>query len=136
MNIDKFKQQHADILASIATLRRLTQAGVTENAADIARAIIAMSSTIKLHLAAEDRVLYPSLQRSNDAQLAKMSQYYQDEMQTIAADYEAFSRRWNTAAQLIDHDGEFRAEANNVLRKVYERMQRENHDFYPRIETA
>lgn len=65
-----------------------------------------------------------------------MSQHYQNEMQTIAADYDAFSRRWNTASQLIGHDRDFRADANNVLRKVYERMQRENHDFYPRIETV
>ncbi|MBA5600485.1 hemerythrin domain-containing protein [Pectobacterium aroidearum] len=136
MNIDKFKHQHTEILESIDTLRQLSRAGVTENAADIARAIVAMSSTIKLHLSAEYRVLYPSLQRSGDEQLTKMSQHYQDEMQTIAADYDAFSRRWNTASQLIGHDRDFRADANHVLRKVYERMQRENHDFYPRIETA
>ncbi|ASY79354.1 hemerythrin [Pectobacterium polaris] len=136
MNIDKFKHQHNEILESIDTLRQLSRAGVTENATDIARAIVAMSSTIKLHLSAEDRVLYPSLQSSGDEQLTKMSQHYQNEMQTIAADYDAFSRRWNTASQLMGHDRDFRADANNVLRKVYERMQRENHDFYPRIETA
>ncbi len=50
MNIDKFKHQHNEILESIDTLRRLSREGVTENATDIARAIVAMSSTIKLHL--------------------------------------------------------------------------------------
>ena len=57
MNIDRFKHEHVDILASIATLRRLTQAGVTGNAVQIAQSVVAMSSLIKLHLAVEDRVL-------------------------------------------------------------------------------
>ncbi len=54
MNIDKFKHQHLDILRSIDLLRQLTHAGVEHNAAEIAQRIVAMSSTIKLHLAVED----------------------------------------------------------------------------------
>ena len=32
MNIDRFKHEHLDILTGIAELRRLTHAGVTDNA--------------------------------------------------------------------------------------------------------
>ena len=66
MNIDKFKHQHVSILSSIASLRSLAHAGVARNAAEIARLIVAMSSTIKLHLAVEDRALYPALQRGGN----------------------------------------------------------------------
>ena len=51
MNIDKFKHQHTDILRGIATLRALAHAGVEGNATAIAQGIVAMSGTIKLHLA-------------------------------------------------------------------------------------
>ena len=77
MNIDKFKHQHADIMSNISALRRLAQAGVAQNAADIARLIVSMSSTIKLHLAVEDQALYPALQRSGNASLARMGRQYQ-----------------------------------------------------------
>jgi len=30
----------------------------------------------------------------------------------------------------------FRNDANTVLKRIYERMQRENREFYPRIEEA
>jgi len=134
MNIDKFKHQHASILGSIDALRRLARAGVAQHAGDIAEHIVAMSSTIKLHLAVEDQALYPALQRERDAELARMGQRYQQEMGAIAKAYEGFSRRWNQANKLqADAEG-FRRDANQVLRMVYERMQRENHDFYPRIE--
>ena len=134
MNIDKFKHQHVSILDSIAALRGLARAGVARNATEIARLIVAMSSTIKLHLAVEDRALYPALQRGSDAELARMGLQYQQEMGAIARAYEAFARRWNLPESVRRDDQGFRDDANEVLRLVYERMQRENHDFYPRIE--
>ena len=134
MNIDKFKHQHADIMSNISALRRLAQAGVAQNAADIARLIVSMSSTIKLHLAVEDQVLYPALQRGDNAELARMGRQYQSEMTSIASAYDAFARRWNTAEGVRRDAQGFRNEANVVLRRVFERMQREDREFYPRIE--
>ena len=134
MNIDKFKQQHVDILQGIAALRRLAQAGVARNAAEIARGIVAISATIKLHLAVEDRALYPALARCGDAALARAGRAFQDEMDQIARNCEGFARRWNNAASLARDEAGFRADANIVLREVHARMQRENRDLYPRIE--
>lgn len=136
MNIDKFKHQHADIMSNISALRRLAQAGVAQNAADIARLIVSMSSTIKLHLAVEDQALYPALQRGDNPELARMGQKYQTDMGPIAQAYEAFARRWNRADSVLHDEQAFRDDANRVLRMVHERMQRENRDFYPRIEAA
>lgn len=136
MNLDKFKHQHTDILRSIARLRAMAHAGVEDNAAAIAQGIVSMSSTIKLHLAVEDQVLYPALRRGSNADLARMGRHYQGEMATIAQAYDAFARRWNTADSVRGDAQGFRAHANTVLRNVYERMQREDRDFYPRIEEA
>ena len=63
-----------------------------------------------------------------------MSLHFQREMADIVVEYEKFSRRWNTASKLMGQDEAFRRDANSVLRKVHERMQRENHQFYPRVE--
>lgn len=134
MNIDRYKHEHQDILAQIATLRQLTHSGVEHNAAAIARGIVAMSSTIKLHLAVEDRLLYPALRQGADAELARLGEQFQREMGAIAAAYMDFARRWNTPERVRTDAEGFRADANTVLRSVYERMQRENRDFYPRIE--
>ena len=134
MNIDKLKHQHRDILRGIAALRSLAHAGVEANAAAIAQGIVAMSGTIKLHLAVEDQVLYPALQRGGNEGLARMGRQYQGEMASIASDYERFARRWNTANSVRRDAQGFRADANAALRRVHERMQREDHDFYPRIE--
>jgi iron-sulfur cluster repair protein YtfE (RIC family) len=136
MNIEKFKHQHRDILGNISALRRLAQAGVAQNAADIAELIVSMSSTIKLHLAVEDQALYPALQRGANAELARMGQQYQKDMGPIAQAYDAFAKRWNRPESVRRDEQSFRDDANRVLRMVFDRMQRENRDFYPRIEGA
>ena len=115
-------------------LRELAHGGVEPNAAVIARNIVAMSGTIKLHLAVEDQALYPALQRGGDPLLARMGRQYQSEMGPIATAYDAFARRWNTEASLRADPEGFRADANRVLRQVHERMLREDREFYPRIE--
>lgn len=134
MNIDRFKHEHVQILEGIAALRSLSHAGVADNAAEIARRVITMSSVIKLHLSAEDRVLYPSLQASGDRTLAQLGGQFQQEMSSIAAAYVDFARRWNTPERVHSDPDGFRADANRVLKAVHERMHRENRDFYPLIE--
>lgn len=134
MNIDRFKHEHTSILQSIAALRQLTKSGVIDNAVEIAQGVVAMSALIKLHLSVEDRVLYPALQSGPDESLARLGLQYQREMGAISSAYMMFARRWNTPAAVRENEQEFKIDANKVLRKVYERMQRENDDFYPRIE--
>lgn len=135
MNIDKFKHQHEDILADITALRQLVHGGIEANAERIAARIIAMSGNIKLHLAVEDKVLYPALAGCGDAPLARMSNLYQLEMNGIVAGYMAFATTWNSAAHLLAAPEKFRAEANGVLRRVYERIKKEDLEFYPAAET-
>jgi hypothetical protein len=136
MNIDKFKRQHVEILTCISTLRTLVKSGIRSNADEIARLIISMSSTIKLHLAVEDKILYPALQTAGNASLARMGKKFQDDMTSIALAYLGFARKWNSAFTLAQRPEEFRSEANSVLRVLYERMRKEDTDFYPAVEAA
>ncbi|EJB8473384.1 hemerythrin domain-containing protein [Citrobacter sp. C348] len=134
MNLDKMKHQHVDILEKISFLRTLSQSGVSSNAQQIAAAIVSMSAIIKTHLSAEDQFLYPQIEQDGNSKLRQVSTQFQREMADIVGEYDAFSRRWNIASKLMGNDEAFRRDANTVLRKVFERMQRENKDFYPLVE--
>ena len=76
MNIDKFKQQHLAILAAIDDLRQLARGGVAAQAQAIAAHIVAMSGLIKLHLAVEQRYLYPAAQACGVATVARLGRHY------------------------------------------------------------
>lgn len=136
MNIDKFKHQHTKIYDCIATLRHYAGAGIGEHAREIASMVVAMSSVIKLHLVVEDTVLYPALRDSRSSVLSRLGNQFQSEMKSIAAQYEEFVRRWNTAAK-VERDPEgFRADANVVLKMLHGRIRREDVEFYPTIEAS
>lgn len=136
MNLDKYKHQHSTILDSIRSLKTFSRLGIVAHAADIARQIIEMSSVIKLHLAIEDRFLYPTLQQRSDPALAGMGRQYQTEMAQIAQAYGEFAKKWNDAGNLAADPEGFRAEANRVLKLLHARILRENRDFYPLIEQS
>lgn len=134
MNIDKFKQQHVDILACIAELRQFAKIDIGANAAKISAGIVAMSALIKLHLAVEDKVLYPALRNGKDATLAALGTQFQKDMDAIAQSYMGFVSRWTLPDQVRANPQAFRADANQVLRTLHERIQQENTVFYPKIE--
>lgn len=134
MEIGRFKQQHQDILDGIAQLRQLSRSGIQHHADELARGIVDLSQIVTRHLAVEDRILYPSLRTSGNPAMAEMGRVYQEDMQGIATSYIAFSRRWGTAAAIAGKAQQFRDEANTVLKSLYLRMKRENHEFYPAVE--
>ncbi len=136
MDTTRFKEHHAQILASISKLRKMTHAGIAENAAAIAEELKALGRIVVMHLAAEDRVLYPSLSKQPNAKLAQMSRQYQEEMGGLASDLQTFIRQWIRVSELAHHPEEFRSDANRVLAAAHARIQRENREFYPMVETV
>jgi hypothetical protein len=135
MNLDKYRREHADIIGHVQQLKALCTQGIAEEAVSIAREVIAMSSVIKLHLSVEDRYLYPAMQQASPA-LAAKARHYQEEMQDISAQYAQFSRQWNDAQRIAEQPELFRADANRVLKLLFDRIGRENRDFYPMVEAA
>lgn len=136
MDIERFKSQHVEILDGIANLRQLVRNSIADNAHKIAQEISALSKVVTMHLAIEDRILYPALQNGSNKKLADMGKAYQEDMKGIASSYIAFSRKWGAATALLSQPEMFRTEANQVLKAVYERMQKENTEFYPAIEAS
>jgi hemerythrin-like domain-containing protein len=134
VNIDKFKREHVDLLAAVTTLRELVQSGVQEHADKILGQLVGMSSVIKLHLAAEDRVLYPALMNAGDPVVAETGKRFQEEMGDLAQAYAGFVSRWNLVSRISQDPEGFRSDANNVFKALHLRVQRENRELYPLAE--
>ena len=136
MEIQRYDNDHRQILEQIDALRTLSRAGVRENANAIAELITRTASHIKFHLAAEDQVLYPALARCGKPDIAAIGRHYQQEMQGLAAAFADFVQRWRVPAKLAADPEGFRRDANTVLRALFERLQRENAELYPAARRA
>jgi len=134
MDIERLKHQHVGILTGVATMRRLSHAGIVENAAKLAEELKSLGGTITTHLAIEDRVLYPSLFKHGNQKIVDMAHAYQSEMQGITNAFVDFSRRWSSADEITRDPEGFRDHANTALKALHIRMQKENKEFYPTIE--
>ncbi len=80
MYLDNFNQQHKDIKGLVATIQqyKFTQE-VESHAGDIAGALAKLAGLLSIHLAAEDKYLYPSLR-------ARSSNFYQDlQVETVGS---------------------------------------------------
>ena len=132
MNIDKFKHQHVSILGSVPRCAAWrTRGGATPPRSPgwWCHEFHHQSCTWQWKTR---RCTQPCSAASN-AELARMGQQYQRDMGPIAQAYEALPAA-GTGPESVRRDEQgFRDDANQVLRMVHERMQRENHD-YPRIE--
>src|SRR3546814_3633897 len=131
MEIDRFKHQHVEILQGIADLRKFAHAGIKENAYEIVRQLGALTSVVSLHLAIEDRILYPRLQKGENQHLADMSGSYRQEMKGIANAYITFARKWGKVAVVAEKAEQFRKEAKVALKTCHTRLQKENTKSYP-----
>src|SRR5690625_7856943 len=114
MDISRFKHQHVEILEGIDKLRQLSRAGVKDNAKAIAARLNALSQVIIQHLAIEDRILYPRLERGQDQDLVELSRRFRIEMADVANPFINFYRKWEKAAAVPAKPREGREEANNV----------------------
>lgn len=133
MDIQRYQHDHRQIIADIHALRTLAQAGVVGNTAQISKQITDMASHIKMHLAVEDRVLYPTLARLDDPVIGALAARFQAEMASLAEAFGEFVRQWRVPER-IDADPEgFRRGANSVLKALYERLQKEDTEFFPAV---
>ena len=134
MYINRLKQDHDVFLAFVTKLRNLAQAGVLQNSGAICEIINGISSRIKVHLAIEDRILYPELLKSSDPAIANISKVFQSEMNGIAAAYTEFARKWNNSSRVAANPDEFKKEADAIFEALHARIQRENKELYPLAE--
>ena len=135
MDIERFKKEHADLMAAVTSLRELVQHGVGERADAIHRQLSAMNSAIKLHLAAEDRMLYPALMKAADPAVAQTGRQFQEEMGGLGRVFTDYNNKWQTSAIRTDVEG-FANETRKVFGALAKRIERENNELYPLADNA
>ena len=129
---DNFRRQHNDLLGLVGEIQDLASSPRSETASiKICRILSRMSGKLSIHLAAEDKSLYPRLVASDDAGTSEVAKRFQEEMSGLGDVYNAFAAKWRTP-QAIDDDFEgFVAESGEVFAALGDRIARENRELYP-----
>lgn len=134
MKVHHFQHDHRQIKGDLEALRTFAHTGIREHATEIAERLLAMSAHIKIHLASEDRTLYPAVAACGDAAVAAMGERYRAEMGGLAEAFRQFVGRWRVADRVAADPEGFRDAANRVLKALHERLHREESEFFPAVE--
>jgi hypothetical protein len=104
---------------------------IAAHAEELARLLHETRARIRLHLAIEDRFLYPQLHASRDPRMTEAATRLSSELGTIAATYDRFLDRFGSTESIRQAPAEFLREARAIHRALEARVEREEADLYP-----
>lgn len=135
MNIEQLKVQHVKINNMLSETRALVNTKDFEtNSREIAKNISQLAGVLKVHLGAEDRSLYPTLNTSTDLKVKKMAASYISEMGNLSEVYVDFKMKYNTAGKILSDIPDFLKEFDKVFLSLERRMNKEDTELYPLAE--
>ncbi len=131
---DTLVTEHIAIETIAADLRLLAGQRPVDTAA-IASTRWMLSRTLLAHLAKEDRLLYPMLQRSPVAEVADLARQSVEETGGLSDGFKDYMRRWTGDAIARDLDG-FERATQAILTVLHDRIRREETQLYRHIPGA
>lgn len=128
MDMTELRRQHDEIShiahrLAHATADRTTPRSVGAIRWQLARQLMA-------HLALEDRILYPALQRAGDDRTRTAAATLQAETGALAESFSRYMTAWSDD-RVAREWADFCVETQAIIRALSERVDRENRSLYP-----
>lgn len=114
--------------------RCLDPATVARETDRVGSLLAELAGKVSIHLAMEDKGLYPSLERHVNPQVRATAAAYQREMGDLAEVFAAYVGRWRDRAKIRREADEFVRETRAVFQALSARIARENDELYVLLE--
>lgn len=135
MNLSRYHEQHSGIHSQLADLkRRLEPAAFAADPAQARQSLVTLAARLNIHLAFEDKALYPPLLGNADPAVQSLTRRYMDEMGGLKEALAAHLKRWLTLQKVQDEPGTFQDETRSLLQALERRLAAEDQEFYPALE--
>ncbi|MCR5758048.1 MAG: hemerythrin domain-containing protein, partial [Selenomonas sp.] len=126
---------HASIYEHINTIiRNKTDMQIEQNVDEVTKALARLAGLISIHLAAEDKFLYPNLEKSDNETVRDLSRSFNAEMGGLAKTFMDYKEEFMTPTKIKANLAKFRQDTDRVIGALQERMQREDNDLYPLVQ--
>ena len=134
MYMEQLKEHHKKLWALVRSLQNYkTGEDGRRNARETSSVISKMSGILNVHLASEDKYLYPALQKNTDPAIRQTAVRFSNEMGSLSTVYASYRNRFMLTSQIeADPDG-FLQETTKILAALIARFQKEDNELYPLI---
>ena len=128
---DNFRRQHQEILAIVTDINeRRVPDQIKKDPRSLRMLLSSLAGRLNIHLAMEDKSLYPRLIEVNVENSKSLATAFKTEMGDLAQGFSAYNQRWHAAAIGSDPEG-FARETRAVFTALAKRIARENTQLYP-----
>ena len=133
--IDNLTRQHRELVRTATEVFGWLEAAKlrTHGATAVHRALSSLSGILKVHLAMEDRSLYPNLVNHHDLQLRTLALRFLDERTALRDRYDAYQHRWPSATTIERDPDAFIEDSRQILGMLWTRMKTEDDILHPEI---
>jgi hypothetical protein len=129
--VESCRRQHRQILELATELEQVLKkpGEVASHGGDVRKLISKMSGLVKVHLANEDKVLYPRLVSSKQAKVSSTAKEFTTSMGGLVNTYVAWDAKW-TAQLIAQKPNDFVHESRTIIDALGSRVSHEERDLY------
>lgn len=132
-----YRQHHEELRAIAARIDRvLDRDGLTATADEAAAVVRELFGKFSVHLAIEDKSLYPRAKAAGDARLHAVASRFESEMGDLGQRFDAYRQSWPGPLAIGRDPARFAQETRAVLTALRERVAREETELYDLIDAA
>jgi hemerythrin-like domain-containing protein len=130
----RYRRHHTELIDLFHQVIDVPEAEIERSAGAISRVLSRLYGLLSVHLALEDRSLYPRMRNCSDASLRRMAQQYEVEMGNLKERFELFYHQWLQVSTIQAEPRAFSREAKQVIGSLLQRIEKENREFYPLVD--
>lgn len=134
---DRFRAEHEQLLDMARQLQsHLDPVRLAADASAARTCLGKLMGRLVLHLATEDKVLYPEFAASQDPKVAAIGRRFASEMASTVPLVTAYNDKWATPSAIKRDPHAFIAETRKILSVLADRIRRENQELYATADQA
>ncbi len=132
---DMFRTQHEGIMEiAEQILSGLNPDDLSRDAGEVRSKLSKLLGKLQIHLAMEDKTLYPQLLQHKDTMVRTTAKRYADEMGGISAALKGYTSKWANPRLIQANPPDFISETKALFGTLSKRVERENNDLYPMVD--
>lgn len=127
-----FRIQHDELLKLAEEITAmLAPARIAGESAKVRELLSKLAGQLRVHLAMEDKALYPTLLAAKDPNVQATARRFVDDMGGITKVFGDYSAKWATSSAIAASPERFVADTKALFGALGKRIERENQDLYP-----
>jgi len=131
-----FRDQHDDLLKAAAKLKaELNADKIGKDPAPAKSALAQLLGKLSVHLAMEDKSLYPALVKHPDQRVKSTADRFIGEMGAVAKVLADYQKTWAGEAALKQNPRGFVQQTGNILDALGKRIDKENGELYKLVDS-